>query len=388
VNALDAAIFGLALGVAVAGYRIGFVTRVLSWAGAIGGLVLGARLLPLALTQVADADQTSVLLVAVGLLLGMLLLGQGLGYVLGEQLRPPVRSRAGTALDGALGALASVLGVLGMVWILLPLAVSAPGWLERQTSGSWISRQIEAHLPAPPDASEALRVIVGEDRFPTVFATLQPPPDLGPPPADAGLSPELAQTVRRSVVKVEALACRRIQSGTGFVVGDDLVVTNAHVVAGSRQTTVALDDGSERGAQVVGFDPARDLALLSVRGLDAPVLARGAASPGQGGGVFGHPGGGPLRIAPFSVDRVLNAIGRDIYDAGFAEREVLQLHAALAHGDSGSPVVRSDGRVIGVVFAISTDRASTAYALSDRELEAFLAAIADARRVSTGPCLR
>jgi S1-C subfamily serine protease len=387
VNALDAAFVALAAIVAVVGYRIGFVTRVLSWLGALAGLALGARLLPLVLTQVEDAAHAVVLLVAVTLLMSTMFLGQAIGYLLGAYVRPPMRTRAGTTVDGALGALASVLGVVVLAWILLPLAASAPGWLERQTSESWVARQLQSHLPPPPDATSALRAIVGEDRFPTVFTALDPSGDPGPPPSETGMSPAVAEQVQRSVLKVEALACRRIQNGTGFVVGEGLVATNAHVVAGSRRTTVVRDDGRSLDAEVVGFDPDRDLALLSVRRLDRPPLPRDRAAPRQVGGVFGHPGGGPLRVAPFLVARELNATGRDIYDAGVAERKVLELHAALAGGDSGAPVVRSDGRVVGVVFAVSTERASTAYALTAGELEAFLGEVTGAAPVGTGPCL-
>lgn len=387
MNVLDAAFVALAAVVAVVGYRVGFVTRVLSWLGALAGLALGARLLPAVLATVGDAAHAVVLLVAVTLLMSMMFLGQAIGYLLGAYVRPPMRTRTGTTLDGALGALASVLGVVVLAWILLPLAVSAPGWLERQTSDSWVARQIESHLPPPPDASNALRAIVGEDRFPTVFAALAPSGDPGAPPSETGMPPEVAEQVQRSVVKVEALACRRIQNGTGFVVGEGLVATNAHVVAGSRRTTVVRDDGRSLDAEVVGFDPERDLALLSVRRLDRPPLSRDRAALRQVGGVFGHPGGGPLRVAPFVVARELNALGRDIYDVGVAQREVLELHATLAGGDSGAPVARSDGRVVGVVFAVSTERASTAYALTAGELEAFLREFTGSAAVGTGPCL-
>src|SRR5690606_7815495 len=107
---------------------------------------------------------------------------------------------------------------------------------------------------------------------PRVLDALQPTPTHVEPPADPGLDPAVVDTVLRSVVQIEGVACRRIQLGSGFVIRSGHVVTNAHVVAGEPTTTVRLDDGSELTARVVLFDPARDLAVLEVDGLDRPGL--------------------------------------------------------------------------------------------------------------------
>ena len=76
-------------------------------------------------------------------------------------------------------------------------------------------------------------------------------------------------------MQVEGPACGRIQEGSGFVVAGDLVVTNAHVVAGSTTTPVSARTASVLDADVVAFDPVRDLAVLRVaRWLDAAAPAR------------------------------------------------------------------------------------------------------------------
>src|SRR5690606_31681351 len=120
----------------------------------------------------------------------------------------------------------------------------------------------------------------------------------------------------------------------GFFVSEDLVVTNAHVVAGEDETTVELSDGSTLDAEVVAFDPARDLAVLRTRGGGAPPLPLRDAEVGDTGGVFGRPGGGPLEISPFRVADQIDARGRDIYDSGTTNRDVLVLASELAPGDS------------------------------------------------------
>ncbi len=170
------------------------------------------------------------------------------------------------------------------------------------------------------------------------------------------------------------------------MVADGLVVTNAHVVAGEGSSEVERNDGRRLPAVVVAFDPERDLALLRVKGLDRPALPVAAATKGQVGGVFGHPGGEPLRIAPFSVARQIDATGRDIYDGATTRRQVLELAASLRAGDSGSALIDANGEVVGIAFAISTDQPGVAYALATSELTPMLAAPHD-QEVSTGNCL-
>src|SRR5690606_31685308 len=108
---------------------------------------------------------------------------------------------------------------------------------------------------------------------------------------------------------------------------------------------------------------------------------------GGTGAVFGHPGGGPLRVAPYSVGREVTATGTDIYDQERTEREVLILAASLAPGDSGAGLVDPQGQVVGVAFAIAPDQPNVAYALDIEELQAVLAGNLS-QAVATGPCLR
>lgn len=385
MNWVDVLVVAAVALAAVIGFRLGFVTRVLSWIGMLGGIVIALLVLGPLLESVDPTNQLRALVIAVAVVLLGAFAGQAIGYVLGNRLRPTSDEQGLSKADAILGLGAGVVGALLLVWLLFPVLTQRGGPVATQVSASWVARELEERLPEPPDALQAFRSLVGDDNFPDVFANLEPSAPLGPPPASSGLSNATAEAVAASVVKVEGIACRKIQDGTGFVVEEGLIATNAHVVAGEESPDVIRDDGRRLAAQIVLFDANRDLALLRVPQLDRPPLPLASPSVGAVGGVFGHPQGQPLRIAPFEVARLLDATGRNIYDSDLVERDVIEAAASLQPGDSGSPLVNPAGQVIGVTFAIARDRDGVAYALNTTELQAVLRA----PRVATnaGPCV-
>ena len=164
--------------------------------------------------------------------------------------------------------------MLVAIWILLPLMADVPGWFAAQARGSALAAWVDDRFPDPPDTVDTLRRLVGDEQFGRVFTDVfERAPDLGPPPDARRTSLKtVVDAVVPSTVKVEGVACRRIQEGSGFVVGPGLVVTNAHVVAGEDETVVQRSDGSEVRAAVVAFDPNRDLAVLRADDLERPAL--------------------------------------------------------------------------------------------------------------------
>ena len=447
MNVLDVLLVFFAVGAAVGGYRLGFLARVASWVGLGLGVAVGSMVLPWVLRRLTEASDLTLAFVAISVLAGTALIGQAAGLVIGSRLHaalgrtsrlgvptselPVVRVPAGSAyggrsygsgyggaygggagygggayeqplrldpprprtppptplqrVDKAAGALAGIVGVLIGLWLLLPTLGDVPGWTSEQARTSSIAREVTEAFPRAPDTIQALRRLVGDDPFPRVFDHLAPAPDPGPPPASTQMSEATADQVAQSVVRVEGEACGRIQEGTGFFVGDGVIVTNAHVVAGEDDITVELATGEQASASPVAFDPSRDLAVL-VTEADAPALPIGSSELGAVGGVFGHPGGGPLEISPFEVADRSTASGRDIYDRQATERAVLVLAADLAPGDSGSALVDANGVVVGVAFAVAPDRAGVAYALANSELRTVLSDdFSDI--VDTGDCL-
>ena len=385
MNTLDVLVVVAAVMAATGGYRLGFLARVASWIGLVLGATLGGVVGEAVLERLPNASEDQALWIFLGCLLGMAFLGQAAGLLVGRTLHVALPVGGARQADRVVGAGAGALGVVLLLWLLLPIMAEKSGWFAVQSRSSTLAELVDERLPAPPNS--ALRRFVNEGRFPRVFEALEPAPDLGPPPEASGLPQEVIDAVIPSTVKVQGTACRRIQEGSGFVVGDGLVVTNAHVVAGESETELERSDGSEVDATVVAFDPNRDLAILRAPDLDRPALGLDDAGPGDTGAVFGHPGGGPLRIAPFQVGREVSATGTDIYDGARTEREVLILAAALAPGDSGAALVDGAGSVVGVAFAIAPDRPGVAYALDTAELQAVLSGDLS-REVETGPCLR
>jgi trypsin-like peptidase len=146
---------------------------------------------------------------------------------------------------------------------------------------------------------------------------------------------------------------------TGFAAGGNRIVTVAHVLDAGGAVTV---DG--RAASVLRVDRRNDLALLTVRGLRAP-----AASTGSGTGATRL----LLRSGPrpASVRRAITATVRIAPDPP-VRRPALELAADVARGDSGAAVLDGHGRVTGVVFASSTGRAHTAYAVDGTAVAALL----------------
>lgn len=390
MNLLDLVVVASAAAAAFGGYRLGFLARATSWVGLALGLVVAMNFLPAAVRTFEGPDPSTKLFIAAGVLLLGGFIGQGVGLLAGSSLRRFVPHGPLRAVDSSVGALVGVVGVLTSVWLLLPAIADIPGAYARQARNSAIARFLDRQLPEPPDTVQALRRVVGDTNFPQVFEVLRPAPKTGPPPATTGIPAPVIARVSASTVKVEGIACGRMQEGSGFTAAPDTVVTNAHVVAGNRpgRTQVARPDGRRLDASIVVFDPGRDLAVLRVPGLGQAPLPVSEAEVGEQGAVFGHPGGqDPLRIAPAAIREQVDAAGRDLYGTRPTRREVFVLAAELAQGDSGAALVDTGGSVVGVAFAIAPDRPGTAYALTSDELRSVLA-VPRRQPVASGPCLR
>jgi S1-C subfamily serine protease len=389
VNLFDLVIIAVLVGAGVAGYRLGFVARVTSWIGLGIGILVAAWLTPkLQLdTALQAADPATRLIVVGAAFLIIASLGGALGAAAGMALRRVIPFGAIRKVDQAGGAVAGAIGAVILLWLLIPAIAEVPGTISRQARNSTIARALDNITPRVPSALQELRQQVRDANFPQVFDQLRPAPDVGPPPANVALSAAVQQRVKDSTVRVSGAACGRVLEGSGFSPEENTIVTNAHVVAGVRNPSVLRPDGEKLSAQVQVFDPSRDLAVLSVRGLGQDPLPIGSGNVDEDGAVFGHPNGQvPVEIAPARIRSRITAVGRDLYDESVTRRDIFILASRLAPGDSGGPLVDTSGTVVGVAFAIAPDQPGTAYALTDEELRPVLAAPRGGG-VSTGDCI-
>jgi S1-C subfamily serine protease len=374
---------------AVGGYRMGFLARVASWVGLGAGVYAAARLAPVVLDKYQGGMPETRLLLALGLFLVVSTAGASLGALAGTSVRrliPP-----GTGLRTADRTAGGVIGALGgvlFVWLLVPILAAVPGSVSELARNSAIARNIDRFGPSTPQALQDLRRQVSDVNFPEVFSRLGPSPATGPPPGEVAIPAAIRDRVAASTVKVTGTACGRVLSGSGFSPGADIVVTNAHVVAGVDRPSVMRTDGRRINATVVVFDPNRDLAVLRVPGLGQDPLPVADGGVGDEGAVYGHPRGQEaLAIIPARIETKVNAQGLDLYGDHQIRRQILILASALEPGDSGGALVDTSGRVVGVAFAVAPDKPATSYALAAEELRAVLA-VPRGAQVETGPCVR
>jgi S1-C subfamily serine protease len=377
---------------AVAGFRRGLAVGALSLAGFIGGALLAMQVAPPLAQWVPSGPTRSVAILVAVLVLAWT--GQLLGSIAGSHLRRQVARTGAGVVDQVLGALASLAAVALVLWFVggALREISSP-MLARAVASSKVLAVIDAVVPARMAVLAGdFRRAVSDSAFPRVFEGVAPEQILPVRPPDvSAVSANVQATIRRSVVKVtgDAPACGRGQEGSGVVVAKGRVVTNAHVVAAVKAPTVQLAGGGRRyPARVVLFDPATDLAVLSVPDLGAPAMPLGRAlDRGADAVVAGYPENGPYTVVPARVRSLLRAKGEDIYGGSGAVRQVYSLYATVEQGNSGGPLVATDGSLAGVVFAKSLDDPDTGYALTLDEVRDEIArGIRAGAAVSTGRC--
>jgi S1-C subfamily serine protease len=192
------------------------------------------------------------------------------------------------------------------------------------------------------------------------------------------------------VVKVLGTACGLGVQGSGWVAGDGVVVTNAHVVAGQDDTTVQVGGEGERlDAQAIWFDSRNDLAVLRAPGLSgAPALRMDEdAREGTAAAILGFPENGPYHVEPGRLGHTATVISQDAYGHGPVRRAITSLRGQVRQGNSGGPAVDGRGRVLTTIFAATvSDGGGSGYGVpADVVVDAL--ARADGP-VDTGPCAR
>ena len=373
MDILDALILVLIVALAFSGYRRGFTWGSLAMVGLVLGSVVGALIAP-PLTRVlapqpASADKP---LIAAGIFLAALLVIEGLGSTLGYRARVlTLRTRLAT-WDSVAGTVTSCVGVLFVAWFLgFTFANSSLGVVSSQINGSAIERTLLAIAPQPPPFLAKVQQFLQNNELPNPFTGLMPNLPLEPLPSS--INTRGVRAAEAVVSRVIAYGCGGpggAVAGSAWPVGGNLMLTNAHVVAGSYRVVVDTPSGAQQDAQVVLFDPNVDVAILYVPALNMSALPIASGSPpvGTQGAVIGYPGGGAEAAAAAAVRGTENASTWNIYYSNYVSRETVVVSADVIPGDSGGPLVNLNGQVIGVTFAMSTTTTNEGYALATSDI--------------------
>ncbi|MEV4917954.1 MarP family serine protease [Streptomyces tirandamycinicus] len=378
MNVLDILLLLAAVWFAVVGYRQGFVVGILSVIGFLGGGLVAVYSLPLLWDRMTNETEvsTAAAIVAVVIVIVFASVGQALTTHLGNKLRRYITWTPARALDASGGALVNVVAMLLVAWIIsLPVEGTTLPPFGTEVRNSKILQGVSRVLPAQAHTwFDDYRSILAQNGFPQVFGPFANEPITEVRPPDPALvdSP-VAARAQRSIVKVvgTAQSCNKVLEGTGFVFAERRVMTNAHVVGGVDEPTVQIGgEGRRYDAKVVLYDWQRDIAVLDVPDLKAPALrfTDEDARTGDSAIVAGFPENGSYDVRSARVRGRIDAKGHDIYRRGVVRRDVYSLFATVRQGNSGGPLLTSDGQVYGVIFARSLDDADTGYALTADEI--------------------
>ncbi|HYY11601.1 MAG TPA: MarP family serine protease [Kineosporiaceae bacterium] len=390
---IDVILLVIVASYAVSGYRQGLAVGALSLGGFLVGALVAMTIVPPMAEGLEKGVQRSFIVLLCVLLFAWL--GQLGGALVGARLRQNLTVRSAQVADQVLGMLAGVVAVVLVLWFVGGALRASPAPdVNRAVASSRLLTVVGRYMPSDIDAlAENFRRTVATGDFPRVFEGVAPEDIVPVGKPDAGaVQRSTITTAQRSIVKIlgEAPACRQGQEGSGAVVAPQRVVTNAHVVAGVQNPTVQVGGvGPRLPAQVVLFDPRRDVAVLAVPGLSAPPLpfVQENLTRGADAVVAGFPRNLAFAAGAARVRNVLTAVGEDIYGKPGATRQVYALYADVQPGNSGGPLLDARGRFAGVVFARSLDDPNTGYALTLDEVRADVTAgIRADEKVSTGGC--
>jgi len=352
------------------GFSRGFWLSLTQYVGLLIGVVIGAAAAPplldyLGITSPVARPLGGVLVLVIG---GSL--GSSIGFAAGQPIRHQIlREQIHSFTDSIAGGGLSAVAVLMMCWFLGITFSNGPSpdlavLLQRST----VLHALDSVAPRPPGFMTRVQNILANVSFPPVFAGLEPTLP-GALPIPSSVDTPGIKAAASVTVKVVGTGCGGLVTGSGFPIGNGLIVTNAHVVSGTGDHRIQTVDGTVLPATVVFFDPEVDVAILSVPGFTGPSLSFANGDRGTDGAVIGYPGGGPERVEAAVVDGAVTAEGRDIYNSNLVTRQIFVLQSKVRPGNSGGPLVDTDGNVLGIVFATSASDPQQAYALTDAQIK-------------------
>lgn len=358
------------------GWRQGGFASLLSAVGILAGLIIGLGVAPMVL-QITDQVGIRFLL-ALGMLILLIGLGQLLGSALGHAIRDRMKTKSGQRVDSSFGAVLMSVFSLVLIWLIAtPMATGLSNSVGKGVRESAILREVNKVMP--DELTQLPRSISGmlnDSGLPPVMMPWEDGSSVDVEAPNIEVADQaMVQDIRPSVVHViaDADGCRRRMMGSGFVTADNYVVTNAHVVAGTQTAYVDTVVGIKE-ARVVYYNPEVDIAVLRAEnlGLEPLAWADGPAYTGDDAVVMGFPHSGPFTANAARIRERVNIAGPDIYSNSRVERESYILRGTVVQGNSGGPLISPNGTVLGLIFGASVDDTDTGYAITAEEVRAHI----------------
>ena len=380
MTAVDVVIALFVILTVVRGARTGLLAGIFSLVGVILGASLGSRVAPYLLPEGGSPlFGAGITLISI---LAFAAFGEVVARTAGGALRERLASPASETLDGLGGAVLGLALSLVLVWAVGVFALQAPplSGLHPAVKESRILQALNERMP-----SDLLTRAVSElDPLPQIRG---PEPDVAVPNERVADDPEVLAAGSRTV-RVRGIACGYGIEGSGWVAAPDLIVTNAHVVAGETVTRVQPGGtGLPRRAEVVLFDEKNDVAILRADNLGLNPMPLAAPEEGDAAAVLGFPESGPLDVQPARTGATRRVISSDAYNRGPVERTVTSFRVYVRPGNSGGPVVNEDGEVVATVFASRANSEGSGYGIPSQIIQRRLATAAEGTElVSPGRC--
>lgn len=383
MNVVDLLLFVVAALGLYRGFRIGLVRQLGSTLGFIGGVSLNLWATPKLLPLVNSTGNKTILsLVVLIISIGMMML---MGEIIAEKIKTKATTKWIHRVDTYFGSVMSSITSVLLVWIVLAISLLGPSsWLQETAQKSLIFRNISNRLPSPTVLlKEANRFV--EQGGKTAFDGVEPSASAKYPQPNTDIFKDVIDMSSQATVKIEGFGCGGIATGSGFFITNNLVVTNAHVIAGVAHPKVVDHRGHLYNSKPVVFSPQDDLAVLrlstpaNVKPLTLDLAESAAGSPVL---LPGYPGGGDFVIKTGVITEKILAAGKDIYHREPINRNVYGLQAVIVHGNSGGPVIALSGKVVGVVFATSTAYNNIGYALANEQVARDILSSPSAKAIS------
>lgn len=374
------------------GWRRGLILGVFSTLGLILGIWIANSALEVIYGASTGIDTKRVTVTTLVFLTGIFI-GSMFGVVVGRFAQTLFARGPLKLINKISGSLFSLLTWSLVVWLVSGFLTGLPvSKVTTSINDSAVISKLDELAPEQlRNFVDVARSFITSSQLPEVAIDAIVGPEVQEPDP-AILANEKIVAALASVVRIESISedCNTKLTGSGFVIGDNLVVTNAHVIAGITKPNVRVGGkGKSVSGKVIYFDPNIDLALIRTSKLTAPALTIGNELRRSDMAVAaGFPGGGSLALIPARVKALAKSIDTNIYGVGEVTRELYVLRADVKQGDSGGALINEQGQVSGVIFAASATESMVGYALTVAELNRALEKGATGTEaVDTGKCI-